>query len=65
MKSDLKAARFHLERAFYYLCGDDAFSGQMRKSVDTLMDEIAFSDSRDHAFEDVGDRRREASRAGH
>jgi hypothetical protein len=40
MKSDLNAARLHLERAFYYLCGDDPFSRAARKSINVLMDEI-------------------------
>ena len=40
MKSDLGAARLHLERAFYYLCGDDQFSRQARRSIEELMDEL-------------------------
>jgi hypothetical protein len=40
MKSDLAAARLHLERAFYYLCGDDRFSQNARTTIDAMMDQI-------------------------
>lgn len=40
MKSDLSAAHLHLERAFYYLCGNDQFSRQARRSINALMDGI-------------------------
>jgi len=38
MKSDYSAARQHLERAFYYLCGEDEFSQQARRMITGLMD---------------------------
>ena len=55
MKSDLSAARLHLERAYYYLCGDDQFSREARKSIDALMDGvIAVGDSSAPEFKPSG-----------
>jgi len=40
MNSDFAMARHHLERAYYYLCGDDDVSGNARTEIDTLMDDL-------------------------
>ncbi len=60
MKSDLSAARLHLERAFYYLCGNDQFSREARKSIVALMDGVIAiepSEPLSHKREVEGDRR--------